>query len=214
MESVVEMEVEQHGLDAPHGSDDDDDDDDDDDLRSCSSSSAASSVSMYQGDSVCSSEDISTAVAVEPDDGDAPPKGEGAPTKRRDTKPPPPPRPPRDTTPVDPQSRVEGSARPKRLSNFTPKESNVGWFFANWGHIPKSGAKRDHIDSVLKKQPATIIGLTECDAITDAYLRRAGWKGGPQLREADDPPSRVDDTMKERDAYQSLTSEVVRNTRC
>ena len=160
---------------------------------------------MYQGDSVCSSEDISTAVAVEPDDGDAPAQGEGAPTKRRDFKPPPPPRPPRDTTPVDPQSRVEGSARPERTSNFTPKESNVGWFFANWGQIPKSGAKRDHIDSVLKKQPATIIGLTECDAITDAYLRRAGWKGGPQLREADDPPSRVDDTMKERDAYQYLT---------
>ena len=169
-------------LDAPHGSADDDADDDD--VRSCAAGSVASLRSMYQGDSLCSSEDSSTAVAAEPD---------GAPLKSRDfTR-------PRDTTPVDPQPqpRVEGSARPERTSRFTPKESNVGWFFANWGQIPSSGYKRERIDTVLKKQPATIIGLSECDAITDEFLRRTGWTGDPQ--------SRVDDTMKERDAYEYLT---------
>ena len=195
LECVFEIEGEQQGQDAPPGFDDDDDDNDD--RRSCSKSSAASSVSMYQGDSVCSSEDISIADAVEPDVGDAPPNEDGAPTKRRDTKPRPPPRPPRDTTPVDLQSRVKGSARPARTSNFTPKGSNVGWFFANWGQIPSSGYKRERIDTVLKKQPATIIGLSECDAITDEFLRRTGWTGDPQWR--------VDDTMNERDAYQYLT---------
>ena len=167
---VAEDDVVHHVFDARHGSADDDSEDYDYDVNG--------------GDSLCSSEGSSTAVAAETN---------GAPLTSLEV------RGPRDTRPEERQPQVEGSARPKRTSRFTPKESNVGWFFANWGQFPAKGFKRERIDIVLKKQPATIIGLSECDAITDAYLRQKGWKGDPQSR------VNVNDPMKERDASEYLT---------
>ena len=167
---VAEDDVVHHVFDARHGSADDDSEDYDYDVNG--------------GDSLCSSEGSSTAVAAETN---------GAPLTSLEV------RGPRDTRPEERQPQVEGSARPKRTSRFTPKESNVGWFFANWGQFPAKGFKRERIDIVLKKQPATIIGLSECDAITDAYLRQKVCKGDPQSR------VNVNDPMKERDACEYLT---------
>ena len=180
----------------------------DKDRRSCGdsdddggdvSSSAASSVSVFQGDSVCSSEDSSTAVAVEEKEEEGTSVGGGAPLIRRDVKPPPPPpRQPRDTTPTCSEV-LHRHVKPP----VTPKECNIGWFFANWGQVPKAGAKRERIDTVLKKNPATVIGLCECDAVTDAHLRSTGTRG--TTRDVDDPQLRVENVMDQRDAFSYLT---------
>ena len=169
------------------------------------SSSAASSVSVFQGDSACSSEDSSTAVAVEEKEEEGTAVGGGAPLIRRDVKPlppprptPPPPREPRDTTPTCSEVLHQHVKPP-----VTPQDANIGWFFANWGQVPKAGAKRERIDTVLKKNPATVIGLCECDAVTDAQLRVNGTRG--TTRDVDDPQLRVKNVMDQRDAVSYLT---------
>ena len=169
------------------GGDCDDDDDDGD--------SAATSVSMYRGDSACSSEASSTAVAVE-EAGEGIASGGGEPRERRHFKPPPPPpRQPRDTTPIC-------SEKPRLRPPATPRlDGNIGWFFANWGQVPPSGPKRDRIDTVLKKNPATVIGLCECDAITDAYLRLPTICGKKKDDADADPQLRVDTTDSEEERF-------------
>ena len=154
--------------------------------------SAATSVSMFNGDSVCNSAASSTAVAVEELEGLA--IGGGEPVCRRDFKPPPPP--PRDTTPIC-------NATPHPQHQARSREGNIGWFFANWGQVPGKGPKRERIDIVLKKNPATVIGLCEADAITDAYLRKTAFRG--TTKDENDPQLRVGDRMEQRDAPQYLT---------
>ena len=39
---------------------------------------------------------------------------------------------------------------------------NIGWLFGNWGSRAENPKMREHIDKVLKKQPAMVIGMAEC----------------------------------------------------
>ena len=135
-----------------------------------SNASIGTSVCFCVGDRVCSSEDLSTAVAV--DDGSraaAVAVGGGEPKQRRHQKP------PRDTTPAEPQSRCAHDPHSEARLLRSQKVSNVGWLFGNWGALPKQEGKRDKIEEVHKKQPAMIIGLAECNARTEAQLRMPGW---------------------------------------
>ena len=49
---------------------------------------------------------------------------------------------------------------------------NIGWLFGNWGKRPKNSKLRNHLDTVLKKQPAMVIGLAECQLETEEVLQR------------------------------------------
>ena len=49
---------------------------------------------------------------------------------------------------------------------------NIGWLFGNWGRRPKDVTMRNHLDKVLKKQLAMVIGLAECQLETEHVLRR------------------------------------------
>lgn len=164
-------------------------------------SSATSSYLSQAGDSICSSECSSTAVAVEQTDIGVV-VGEGAPQVRKDIKPPPPPpRIPRDTTPI---CNAPQDQRPKP-SFVKPHGGNIGWFFANWGELPQTGDKRERVDTILKKNPATVIGLCECDAITDAHLRDCFTRGVTVDDDDDGPQLRVERAMQARDAVKYLT---------
>ena len=49
---------------------------------------------------------------------------------------------------------------------------NIGWLFGNWGKRPVNPKMRAHLDEVLKKQPAMVIGLAECQLDTEEVLQR------------------------------------------
>ena len=166
-----------------------------------SGGSQASNQSLRIGDSVCSGESVDTAVAVGGAavavDGDRPPcvvKGGMGPKGWRQS------RPPRDTTPKEPQwpsAFYESSAFPDfRSGGRDQEENNVGWLFGNWGKFPQRGQVRDRVDLVLKKQPAMIIGLAECDAKSEANLR---------LPSNDEPQSKVAESFEDRDSFEYLT---------
>ena len=134
---------------------------DDDGDTGGDSGSAATSISVLLGDSICSSASSAAVAAGAEQSGTS--LGGGEPVETRSFKPPPPPRRDPGTT----CHRTPTCNRPKEAN----RDTNISWFFTNWGSVPKTGPKRERIDSVLKKSPATIIGLCECDAITDAHLR-------------------------------------------
>jgi hypothetical protein len=86
-----------------------------------------------------------------------------------------------------------------------PHGGNIGWFFANWGELPQTGDKRERVDTILKKNPATVIGLCECDAITDAHLRDCFTRGVTVDDDDDGPQLRAERAMQARDAVKYLT---------
>ena len=49
---------------------------------------------------------------------------------------------------------------------------NMGWLFGNWGKRPKNDDMRNHLDLVLKKLPAMVIGFAECQEETEKVLKR------------------------------------------
>ena len=49
---------------------------------------------------------------------------------------------------------------------------NIGWLFGNWGSRAQNQKMREHIDEVLKKQPAMVIGMAECQLETEQVLQR------------------------------------------
>ena len=81
--------------------------------------------------------------------------------------------------------RVRSKRRPKYITpaqqklkskwegrNDADHVGNIGWLFGNWGARPADAAMRNHLDTVLKKQPAMVIGLAECQEETESVLRR------------------------------------------
>ena len=78
---------------------------------------------------------------------------------------------PRDTAPP---AVAEGKWTPLRSSvlNDRADVGNIGFFFGNWGQRTKQkgGRVQDNIDAQIKKNPAQIIGLTECEKETQAVL--------------------------------------------
>ena len=55
---------------------------------------------------------------------------------------------------------------------------NVGCFLGNWGKRPHNVQMRNHLDMALKRNPAMIIGLAECQRESEEVLRAPGWAGG------------------------------------
>ena len=56
---------------------------------------------------------------------------------------------------------------------------NIGWLFGNWGKRPRSQAMRKHLDMVLKRNPAMVIGLAECEAPSEDLLGAPAVAGDP-----------------------------------
>ena len=73
----------------------------------------------------------------------------------------------RDCTPDETTLRCRWVSR-----NEANHVGNSGWLFGNWGKRPAHQGWRNHLDEVLKKHLAMIIGLTECQKESEEVLRR------------------------------------------
>ena len=74
---------------------------------------------------------------------------------------------PRDITPVEQELYSKWAGR-----NDADHVGNIGWLFGNWGNRPAKEAMRNHLDTVLKKQLAMVIGLAGCQRETESVLQR------------------------------------------
>ena len=74
---------------------------------------------------------------------------------------------PRDITPEQQVLESKWAGR-----NDADHVGNIGWLFGNWGNRPAKVNMRNHLDNVLKKQPAMVIGLAECQEATEMVLKR------------------------------------------
>ena len=74
---------------------------------------------------------------------------------------------PRDITPIEQRLKSKWATR-----NDAEHVGNIGWLFGNWGKRPKDEKRRNHLDKVLKKQPAMVIGLAECQEESELVLAR------------------------------------------
>ena len=89
---------------------------------------------------------------------------------------------PRDITPVEQELYSKWAGR-----NDADHVGNIGWLFGNWGKRPSLLKMRNHLDTVLKKQPAMVIGLAECQLETEHVLKR---EPDPAAVAADPKPGR------------------------
>ena len=169
--------------------------DDDDDAASQASQGTASTV---PGDSVHTDSEVEedggdAAVAARRDAaaaaaGDAAPQ---APVHNR------PPRPMRNTTPVQEGQQGAAVAAERRriwdLRNDSEHIGNVGWLFGNWGQRPRDARVRQHVMNTLRRNPAMIIGLAECQQVSEECMRAPG---EPAVAEA------AEGSLEARQAYQ------------
>ena len=58
--------------------------------------------------------------------------------------------------------------------NSRRENGNTGWAFFNGGARAKLKAKQEYFDKVMKRSPAIILGVAECDAATDIMLCEKG----------------------------------------
>lgn len=61
--------------------------------------------------------------------------------------------------------------------NGRHENGNVGWSFGNGGARSKNQTLQARFDKCLKRTPALIVGLAECDALTESVLRAPGEPG-------------------------------------
>ena len=73
---------------------------------------------------------------------------------------------------------------------------NIGWLFGNWGKRPSNRAMREHLDMVLKRNPAWIIGLAECEEASEDLLAGPAVAGDPNAPEV---------SLERRDGFAYLT---------
>ena len=73
---------------------------------------------------------------------------------------------------------------------------NIGWLFGNWGKRPRNHAMREHLDMVLKRNPAMIIGLAECEAASEDLLGAPAVAGDPTAPQG---------SLERRDGFAYLT---------
>ena len=89
----------------------------------------------------------------------------------------------RDTEPHSrserPPSTTEASQAPVGAQELVPRTGNVGWYFGNFGVLTNKRGT-DHkselavqIRAALKRVPAQIVGLAECDAFMENWLKLA-----------------------------------------
>ena len=55
-----------------------------------------------------------------------------------------------------------------------PNIGNIGWLFGNWGPRPSKQGHRDNFENALRRGPAMVIGLAECQKSSEELLRRPG----------------------------------------
>ena len=58
--------------------------------------------------------------------------------------------------------------------NELPNIGNIGWLFGNWGPRPSKQGHRDNFENALRRGPAMVIGLAECQKSSEELLRRPG----------------------------------------
>ena len=175
--------------------------DDDDDAASQASQGSLLSASTVPGDSVHTDSEVEedgrdAAVAARRDAaaaaaGDAAPQ---APVHNR------PPRPMRNTTPVQEGQQGAAVAAERRriwdLRNDSEHIGNLGWLFGNWGQTPRDARVRQHVMNTLRRNPAMIIGLAECQQVSEDFMRTPG---EPAVAGA------AEGSLEARQAYQYLT---------
>ena len=137
-----------------------------DDDGSDGETSGTMTVSQFQpGDSVWEKSDGSNVVSDEDDEGAAVAAHDAQPTEThrltRST------REPRKIAPEDATLQWKWAQR-----NDADHVGNIGWLFGNFGSRAENPKMRDHIDELLKKQPAMVIGLAECQLETEELLQR------------------------------------------
>ena len=152
--------------------------------------SAASSRSVFWGDSVHTDpdqEDAGDLAAVA--------AGGGAPTRRQSRRE----RPARDTTPKPRTLGPLGFQGLPVAQNEGGHAGNVGFLFGNWGRMPCNVDQRRNVELALKRHPAMIVGLAECEAQTEALLNTRG-EPAPAVAGVDAPPG-----LEGRESYEYLT---------
>ena len=101
---------------------------------------------------------------------------------------------PKDILPEQQRLQARWEAR-----NDADHVGNIGWLFGNWGRRPRDREMRDHVDEVLKKQPAMVIGLAECQKETEMVLQQ-----GPAAVAAA-PKAQATSKFTSRPEFQYLT---------
>ena len=100
----------------------------------------------------------------------------------------------------DPHSYDHESSPWAKNYNSRPENGNCGWAFANGGARAKNKAKQDYIDKVMKRVPAQILGLAECDQKTEEMLRAPGEPKGNTTA-----PAGSIEAVLNRESFQYLT---------
>ena len=139
------------------------------------------STSTNAGDSLHSEADGPDAAAAASGSGDRPPAKSKA---RLD-------RPKRETAP---KTATKQAAKWDAVA--AKLDGNIGWLFGNWGKRPRNQAMREHLDMVLKRNPAMIIGLVECEAASEDLLGAPAVAGDPTAAEG---------SLERRDGFAYLT---------
>ena len=139
------------------------------------SQSTLQSATTINGDSVHSDDEANAAVAA------------GAPHAPRGQ---------RDTRPKE--NYIKPPPPPEAVAQRNDAEhvGNVGWLFGNWGKLPRQADMRKHLQMELKRNPAMVIGLAECQLESEALLRAPGCEGDKNAPEG---------SLESRDSYRYLT---------
>ena len=163
---------------------------DDDDAASDATALSGSAASTTFGDSLVSGDEEESERGLRPSAAVAA-DGEDAPREREHRRAG---RPPKDTSPKERITGAFDSWAAQR--NDADHVGNIGWLFGNWGNRPRDREMRAHIEKALKRNPAMIMGLAECDKHSEELLRTPGEKGDPRATEH---------SLEYRDAYEYLT---------
>jgi len=83
------------------------------------------------------------------------------------------------------------------VQNEGDHAGNVGYIFGNYGRMPASPDQRRDLERQIKRSPAMIVGLAECEEITAVLLQQPG---EPKPAVADVPPG-----FEKRESYEYLT---------
>ena len=102
----------------------------------------------------------------------------------------------RDTRPKE--NYIKPPPPPEAVAQRNDAEhvGNVGWLFGNWGKLPRQADMRKHLQMELKRNPAMVIGLAECQLESETLLRAPGCEGDKNEPEG---------SLENRDSYRYLT---------
>ena len=84
--------------------------------------------------------------------------------------------------------------------NVRSENGNLGWAFANGGARARNQERQEYIDALMKRFPAQILGVAECDSVTEMMLR----KPGEGAKSTESVVSRIDKSLA-RPSFEYLT---------